>query len=270
MASEDVARVHREAIIVEGHRDMFEMNYLAAKGQQYPVLNVTLPRLKRANISTTFYAISGDSLTHANGTYRFLHAALQNIDALRTEMAASQGQMKLILHREDLPAAPTPDTVRKRGPDPALRVRPVARDQSGSWSSIILMADLRSGTMAWTSLIGPSTSGRRSIRLPSSRTSALVRCLPTSPRSRRSWTCRGRPRHRGDVASAITCSRSDSAEQGPSTPKPGKAATLHPKTVTFVTGAKSDFSKWRRHSRSVLRYASAYSSFLQTQREYSC
>ena len=100
MAGEDVARVHREAIIVEGHRDMFEMNYLAAKGQQYPVLNVTLPRLKRANISTTFYAISGDSLTHANGTYRFLHAALQNIDALRTEMAASQGQMKLILHRD--------------------------------------------------------------------------------------------------------------------------------------------------------------------------
>ena len=100
MASEDVARVHREAIIVEGHRDMFEMNYLAAKGQRYPVLNVTLPRLKRANISTTFYAISGDSLTHANGTYRFLHAALQNIDALRTEMAASQGQMKLILHRD--------------------------------------------------------------------------------------------------------------------------------------------------------------------------
>src|SRR5262245_31049734 len=32
----------------------------------------------------------------------------------------------------------------------------------------------------------------------------------------------------------------------PSTPKPGKAATLHPKTVTFVTGAKSDFSKLRR------------------------
>jgi hypothetical protein len=31
MASEDVARVHREAVIVEGHRDMFEMNYLAAK-----------------------------------------------------------------------------------------------------------------------------------------------------------------------------------------------------------------------------------------------
>ena len=74
-------------------------------------VEVTLPRLKRANISTTFYAISGDSLTHANGTYRFLHAALQNIDALRAEMAASQGQMKLILHHEDLPAAPTPDTV---------------------------------------------------------------------------------------------------------------------------------------------------------------
>jgi hypothetical protein len=32
--------------MVEGHRDMFEMNYLAATGQQCPVLNVTLPRLK--------------------------------------------------------------------------------------------------------------------------------------------------------------------------------------------------------------------------------
>ena len=91
MASEDVARVHREAIVVEGHRDMFEMNYLAAKGQKYPVLNVTLPRLKRANISTTFYAISGDSLTHANGTYRFLHAALQNIDALRARRRRQGG-----------------------------------------------------------------------------------------------------------------------------------------------------------------------------------
>jgi hypothetical protein len=46
MASEDVARAHWEAIMVEGHRDMFEMNYLAATGQQCPVLNVTLPRLK--------------------------------------------------------------------------------------------------------------------------------------------------------------------------------------------------------------------------------
>ncbi len=32
MASEDVARVHREAIIVEGHRDLFEMIRLADKG----------------------------------------------------------------------------------------------------------------------------------------------------------------------------------------------------------------------------------------------
>ncbi|MET0437081.1 MAG: tripartite tricarboxylate transporter substrate-binding protein, partial [Devosia sp.] len=53
----------------------------------------------------------------------------------------------------------------------------------------------------------------------------------------------------------------------------GYVLAVHPsfpaKTVPeFIS--LSDFSKWRRHSRSVLRYANAYSSFLQTQREYSC
>ena len=62
--------------------------------------------------------------------------------------------------------------------------------------------------------IGPSTSGRRSIRLPSLRINASVQYSPTLPRNRRSWTWRGRPRHRGGVASAITCSRSDRPSKG--------------------------------------------------------
>jgi len=111
MTSPEAEKIHKESVIVEGHRDVFEKFHLEKQGRQHPVLNITVPRLKRANISTTFYAICGDSLTHVRGTYRYLNSALENIDALREEIAASQGQMKLILYREDVPSAPTPETV---------------------------------------------------------------------------------------------------------------------------------------------------------------
>ena len=80
--------IHGKAIIVEGHRDLFEMTRLTREGHKYPLLNVTLPRLKRANISTTFYSIAGDSVTHSRGTRQFLKSALENIDMLREEIEA--------------------------------------------------------------------------------------------------------------------------------------------------------------------------------------
>ena len=109
MADRDAERIHKQAIIVEGHRDLFEMVRLSDQGQKYPLLNVTYPRLKRANITTTFYSIAGDSVTHSRGTRQFLKSALENIDMLREEIEASHGKMRLILHTEDLPTAPTPD-----------------------------------------------------------------------------------------------------------------------------------------------------------------
>ena len=111
MVEPEAERIHKKSIIVEGHRDIFEMFHLWKQGERYPVLNVTVPRLKRANISTTFYAVCGDSLTHVRGTYRYLNSALENIDALREEIATSCGQMKLICYQEDIPSAPTTDTV---------------------------------------------------------------------------------------------------------------------------------------------------------------
>lgn len=111
MTEADAERIHREAVIVEGHRDLFEMVRLADQGQRLPLLNVTLPRLKRANITTTFYSIAGDSVTHSRGTRQFLKSALENIDMLRQEIAASNGAMRLILDADDLPRAPSPDVL---------------------------------------------------------------------------------------------------------------------------------------------------------------
>ena len=92
MVSSKAEAIHKEAMIVEGHRDLFEMVRLADQGQQYPLLNVTLPRLKRANITTTFYSIAGDSVTHSRGTRQFLKSAIENIDMLRQEIEAARGQ----------------------------------------------------------------------------------------------------------------------------------------------------------------------------------
>jgi hypothetical protein len=102
MVDRDAERIHKKSIIVEGHRDLFEMVRLSDQGQKYPLLNVTYPRLKRANITTTFYSIAGDSVTHSRGTRQFLKSALENIDMLREEIEASRGKMRLILHTEDL------------------------------------------------------------------------------------------------------------------------------------------------------------------------
>ena len=45
MIEPEAERIHKKAVIVEGHRDIFEMFHLAKQGTQYPVLNVTVPRL---------------------------------------------------------------------------------------------------------------------------------------------------------------------------------------------------------------------------------
>lgn len=111
MEDQAAERIHKKAVIIEGHRDLFEMVRLKDAGTAFPLLNVTLPRLKRANISTTFYSIAGDSVTHSRGTRQFLKSALENIDMLRAEVQASDGKMKLITHSEDLPDKPSPDVL---------------------------------------------------------------------------------------------------------------------------------------------------------------
>jgi microsomal dipeptidase-like Zn-dependent dipeptidase len=111
MISEEVERLHRQSLVVEGHRDVFEMVRLMRSGENFPIVNKILPRLKRGSITVCVFAVCGDAVSHSNGTYRYLHAALENIDAMRREAEASGGKIKFILSADDLPAAPVEDTV---------------------------------------------------------------------------------------------------------------------------------------------------------------
>ncbi len=47
MVSSKAERIHKNAIIVEGHRDLFEMVRLSDQGHVHPLVEVTYPRLKR-------------------------------------------------------------------------------------------------------------------------------------------------------------------------------------------------------------------------------
>jgi len=110
MISPEAERIHKQAVIVEGHRDVFEMVRLNKMGQRYPVVNTIVPRLRKGGIAVSVFAICGDSVSHSNGTYRYLHAALENIDALKQEAAVSGGKIKLILTADDLPSRASADT----------------------------------------------------------------------------------------------------------------------------------------------------------------
>lgn len=111
MISKEAERVHQESLIIEGHRDVFEMVRLKRSGENLPVLNKILPRLEKGGITASVFAICHDAVSHSNGTYRYLHAALENIDALRREAEASGGKIKFILSADDLPTGPVADTV---------------------------------------------------------------------------------------------------------------------------------------------------------------
>ncbi|MDP2602168.1 MAG: dipeptidase [Deltaproteobacteria bacterium] len=111
MASREAEAIHNRSVIVEAHRDVFEMVRLKNSGEKFPLLNATLPRLKKGGVTISIFAVCGDSVTHSKGTYRYLHAALENIDWLRQEAEASAGKIKIILSADDVPSEPSRDAV---------------------------------------------------------------------------------------------------------------------------------------------------------------
>ncbi len=96
----------RQSIIVEGHRDMYEIAHLRNMGNDHPLRDVILPRLKKANIGVVFLALGGDSLSHALWTECHLRSAMENIDHFHHERSRSPEIMKVIRKPSEVPAQP--------------------------------------------------------------------------------------------------------------------------------------------------------------------
>jgi hypothetical protein len=71
MISKEAERLHQQSLIVEGHRDVFEMVRLKRSGESFPLIKKIVPRLKKGGITISVFAVCGDAVSHSNGTYRY-------------------------------------------------------------------------------------------------------------------------------------------------------------------------------------------------------
>jgi membrane dipeptidase len=100
------ALIHR-SVVVEAHRDMYEMAYLRNIGNEHPLREVIVPRLKKANIGIVFLALGGDSLSHALWTECHLRSAMETLDHFHTERSRTPGIMKIIRKPSEVPSRPS-------------------------------------------------------------------------------------------------------------------------------------------------------------------
>ncbi len=89
-------------VVVEGHRDVYELLYRRSIGEESPLRNSIAPRLIREGVNVCVYAISGDSYAHSQNTGRYLETAFENIDLFLDEQRKSQGMISLITTQSDL------------------------------------------------------------------------------------------------------------------------------------------------------------------------
>jgi membrane dipeptidase len=105
-SSEAARPVRREALVIEGHRDCYEQVYWHNMGEENPVRDRLLPRLRTGGVDVSLYAIGGDTLAHSSGRDKKLLATLENIMDLREMCAADPAQLDFVHTREDLPERP--------------------------------------------------------------------------------------------------------------------------------------------------------------------
>lgn len=104
--NEKVARdLHERSIVIEGHRDCYEQLHWHHMGEQNPVRDRLLPRLRDGGVDVVIYAIGGDTLAHSSGRDKKLLATIENIVDLRT-MVENADALGIVLGRDDLRERP--------------------------------------------------------------------------------------------------------------------------------------------------------------------
>ena len=98
-------------VVVEGHRDVYELLYRCSIGEQTPLRDAIAPRLIQNGVNICVYAISGDSYSHSQNTGRYLETALENIDIFLEEAPKSEGMISLIRTKSDLPDKVRPGNI---------------------------------------------------------------------------------------------------------------------------------------------------------------
>lgn len=107
--SSSAARRPGDYIIVEGHRDIWELSdrfKLPDKSQHSPVRDFLVPRLIEAGVSVVIMPAGGDSLEERDGRDNMFEGSMRVLDMLLCEIEKTNGRASIIRTRKDVPEKP--------------------------------------------------------------------------------------------------------------------------------------------------------------------
>ena len=103
-------------VIVEGHRDMWELSArtrLPGADNHTPITSHLLPRMVEGGITVCIApAGGGDSLDERDGTDELLEGGMRVLDLYLTEIEHSKGVAAIVRTKADIPTGPTPGKVK--------------------------------------------------------------------------------------------------------------------------------------------------------------
>lgn len=97
----EAARLTQDSIVVEAHRDCYEQIHWLNMGEDNPVRDRLIPRLRAGGVDVVVYAVGGDTLAHSNGRDKKLLATLDNIHDLNRACGAGS-DASVVRNRDDL------------------------------------------------------------------------------------------------------------------------------------------------------------------------
>src|SRR5690606_8091619 len=86
---------------VLGHWCVYALLHRVRSGEEAPMANSILPGLHKGNVGGVFFAVGGDSRSHASGSDLPLRGTLTSIDVAMTALEQAPG-VKLLLTRHDV------------------------------------------------------------------------------------------------------------------------------------------------------------------------
>ena len=98
-----------EYIIVEGHRDIWELNdrfKLKDKSQHSPIRDFLVPRLIDAGVSVSIMPAGGDSVEERHGIQPLFEGSMRTLDMILVEIEKTNGKASIIRTKADVPAKP--------------------------------------------------------------------------------------------------------------------------------------------------------------------
>lgn len=98
--------LHFNSLVLDAHKDIYELNDRIDSGEKFPLRDTILPRLQEAGVDIVFWAIGGDSWLHGNLTDLRLKGALANWARFERQIAACDGAVIRVETANEFPASP--------------------------------------------------------------------------------------------------------------------------------------------------------------------